>query len=366
MLCRFGGRDAHSNTVFRSEQKIMSSKSVILSLLVAIGLLASVCFSKYSGGTGEPNNPYLIETPNDLNSIGLNVEDFNKCFLMVADINLVGFTGEQFNIIGPNSTTPFTGVFDGNGHTISNFTYESNDFGFWVGLFGYIDDPCAQVRDLGLVEPCVAGFRNVGAIVGNIERGGVSRCFATGGSVSGTHVTGGVVGANWFGEVVESYSTSNVVGEYEVGGLVGYVECGSVADCYSCGSVSGFQTVGGLLGENNYGIVVNCYARGEVSGETAVGGLIGRREFAVIEHSFWDVNSSGEPNSAGGTGLTTAQMQMRNTFAYAGWDMVNVWDIGENQTYPFLRTHLPSDINKDDGTNFYDLAILAGHWLDEK
>lgn len=172
----------------------MGSRITQLFFVMFFISLVGLSPGKYNGGTGEPNNPYLIETPNDLNSIGLNVEDFNKCFLMVADINLVGFTGEQFNIIGPNSTTPFTGVFDGNGHTISNFTYESNDSGFWVGLFGYIDDPCAQVRDLGLVEPCVAGFRNVGAIVGNIERGGVSRCFATGGSVSGTHVTGGAGG----------------------------------------------------------------------------------------------------------------------------------------------------------------------------
>ena len=65
-------------------------------------------------------------------------------------------------------------------------------------------------------------------------------------------------------------------------------------------------------------------------------------------------------------GKSTAEMQMRSTFADAGWDMVNVWDIGENQTYPFLRTHLPGDINKDDETNFYDLAIVAENWLKEE
>jgi hypothetical protein len=65
-------------------------------------------------------------------------------------------------------------------------------------------------------------------------------------------------------------------------------------------------------------------------------------------------------------GLPTAQMQMRSTFADTGWDMVNIWDIGENQTYPFLRKHLPSDINKDGETNFYDLAILAENWLKER
>jgi hypothetical protein len=59
-------------------------------------------------------------------------------------------------------------------------------------------------------------------------------------------------------------------------------------------------------------------------------------------------------------------MHTRETFSNAGWDMVNVWDIGEGQTYPFLRTHLPSDINKDNETNSLDLAIQAAQWLSEK
>jgi hypothetical protein len=45
--------------------------------------------------------------------------------------------------------------------------------------------------------------------------------------------------------------------------------------------------------------------------------------------------------------------------------MVNIWDIGENQTYPFLRTHLPGDITKDEQINFCDLGILADNCLKE-
>ena len=63
-------------------------------------------------------------------------------------------------------------------------------------------------------------------------------------------------------------------------------------------------------------------------------------------------------------GLPTAELQKRATFVDAGWDMINIWDIGENQTYPFLRTHLSSDIDKDDETNLFDLAILAQNWLE--
>jgi hypothetical protein len=56
-----------------------------------MGLLIILCAGQaeagiYSGGTGEPNNPYRIATAQDLNDIGNHVEDFNKCFVVTADI----------------------------------------------------------------------------------------------------------------------------------------------------------------------------------------------------------------------------------------------------------------------------------------
>jgi len=57
-------------------------------------------------------------------------------------------------------------------------------------------------------------------------------------------------------------------------------------------------------------------------------------------------------------------MKRQSTFTDAGWDFIEIWHIGENQTYPFLRTHLAGDIDHDDIVNFYDLLILASHWLE--
>jgi hypothetical protein len=58
-------------------------------------------------------------------------------------------------------------------------------------------------------------------------------------------------------------------------------------------------------------------------------------------------------------------MQIRSTFTDAGWDFINVWNIGENQTYPYLRVYLPSDINKDGIVNFVDVAITTNKWMEE-
>ncbi len=129
----------------------MLRRTVFSSIILLAVLNTNVWGGTYSGGAGEPNNPYRIATPEDLNDIGNHVEDFNKCFVMVNDINLAQFTGTEFNIIGPNSTTPFTGVFDGNGHTIANFTYSSTGTNF-VGLFGRVDDANAVIKDLTFDE----------------------------------------------------------------------------------------------------------------------------------------------------------------------------------------------------------------------
>ena len=59
-------------------------------------------------------------------------------------------------------------------------------------------------------------------------------------------------------------------------------------------------------------------------------------------------------------------MQMQFTFTDAGWDFIKLWDIGENQTYPYLRTGPASDINKDGITNFLDFAVIAQKWMQGK
>ncbi|MBN2457363.1 MAG: hypothetical protein JXB29_12650 [Sedimentisphaerales bacterium] len=174
---------------------------LFLTLLVL--LLTSPVQAKYSGGTGEPNNPYRIATADDLNDIGNHMEDFNKCFLQVNDVNLSEYTGTELNIIGPNSTTPFTGFFDGNGHTISNFTYDSNSNNC-IGIFGYVgiyNDSNTVIKNLTLIDPNVdAGTGSpfggpVGSLIGMLYSGCVSDCSAVGGIVSGKNWVGGLIGA---------------------------------------------------------------------------------------------------------------------------------------------------------------------------
>src|SRR4030043_606924 len=141
------GENRLENEVWGLEDRKMCETS-ISNLLGKITVIVVICCcslsaqAKYGGGTGEPNDPYLIYTSEQMNSIGADPCDWDKCFKLMADVDLGQFDGqdgrEEFNMIGefvwqdPN-TTPFTGVFEGNGNTITNFTYTSTGI-IYIGL----------------------------------------------------------------------------------------------------------------------------------------------------------------------------------------------------------------------------------------
>jgi hypothetical protein len=152
---------------------------------------------------------------------------------------------------------------------------------------------------------------------------------------------GGLVGTN-DGSITGSFSAVMVDGQDNIGGLVGAND-GSVFNCYCNGTVTGDQSVGGLVGRNQKGSILNCYSTSRNSRYRAFGGLVGYNK-GDITSSFWDTQTSKQATSAGGEGLTTAQMQDINTYLNAGWDFVDesfngtfdYWQISPGG-YPKLR-----------------------------
>jgi hypothetical protein len=242
----------------------------------------------FSSGNGEPNNPYLISTADELNSIGHNPGLMSARFKLINDIDLAGV---DFFIIG-SKLFPFSGVFDGNNHTISNFNH-TDKYVDYLGLFGYVKGHKAEIRDLGLINPNInRASGDVGSLAGYFGDGTISNCYSDGGSVDGYYGVGGLVGSI-NGSIINCHSSTTVSGMASVGGLVGSVVSligsneytGTVSNCYSTGSVSGERNVGGLVG-NNYGYMTNCYTTGSVSGVESVGGLVGSNSFGHITKCY--------------------------------------------------------------------------------
>jgi hypothetical protein len=194
----------------------------------------------------------------------------------------------------------------------------------------------------------VTANSGVGGLVGRHTIGTVSNSYATGSVTGGEDDVGGLVGWS-YGNVNNSYSTGSVTGNSSVGGLVGRHTAGTVSNSYATGNVTGGGFyAGGLVGHNDDdGTVSNSYSTGNVTGSSDVGGLVGENS-GTVSNSFWDTETSGQYTSDGGTGKTTAQMQVIATFSGAGWNITTVdnpgirnpsyiWNIATTPpTYPFL------------------------------
>ena len=186
---------------------------------------------------------------------------------VTADIDMTGINywipiGEH-NVI--SATTPYTGTFNGNGHIISNLSFNDGLVEDW-GVFGAIDDGALLtdvfIQNVNFATKSTQG--SIGSLVGDMKGGTVENCSGTG-TLTSTHsdcVIGGLVGKQEGGTIHSSSAMSTMTG-YQMGGLVGHIASGSnlynsFANALFHSSGSGY--VGGLVGVNT-GIVENCYAR---------------------------------------------------------------------------------------------------------
>jgi len=307
----------------RDEQRPTRARAIAISAALFL-LAANISQARYSGGSGEPNNPYRIATPNDLNDIGNHVEDFNKSFVMVNDVDLAHYTGTQFNIIGPNIAEPFSGVFDGDGHTISNFTYHTTAEGV-VGVFGVIGGCNAEIRNLYLLEPNIIleDGDDAGTLAAGVWEGRVQSCGAQGGIVRARNFVGGLVGTNSFRGIVEScFATTDVNGDMRIGGLVGqnYHE---ILDCYTRGQIEGNAYVGGLVGSNSARISncqSDCYVK---CAQHYGGGLVGENYNGTVENSAATGLIVGDFSIGGLVGFSFSESMVRGSYANCVLDANN-------------------------------------------
>jgi filamentous hemagglutinin family protein len=229
---------------------------------------------------------------------------------------------DGFNTL--NNGNGFRGSFDGGGYTIAGLTI-NRPTANRVGLFGFVNSNSSNpaVANVGLVGGSITGYDEVGGLVGKLVTGTISQTYSTA-AVSGHNYIGGLIGNNYvFGFVTRSYATGAVNGNFAVGGFAGSSDSG-ITLSYATGAVNGAMQVGGFIGTayGGGGIINHNWSSGAVSGGNA-GGFAGNSDDGTIANSYWDIGTSGQAGSQGGSGLTT--VQARNSFYYAGFDFTNDW-----------------------------------------
>ncbi|WP_116137219.1 filamentous hemagglutinin N-terminal domain-containing protein [Trinickia diaoshuihuensis] len=285
----------------------------------------------------------------------------------------IAFNGGYINQLA--GAAPFTGQFDGLGHTIDGVQIAVDDGGTYFGragaLFGVIG-AAGVVRNVGItnsgggVGHCYSSSCYLAALATEND-GLIARAYSTGrfffndfGPGTGYSI-GGLVGLN-AGTIAQSWSATSVSGVPDfsggpgggdLGGLVA-VNAGTIEQSYATGTVSGggWAYVGGLVGSSS-GTVTQSFATGAVSGGGGsywfgpgggAGGLIGAGSGGGGS-DYWNAQSTGLATDGGGVpaanGLTTAQMS--NPGSFAGWDFGpnGAWTMPAAGQHPVLRWQAP-------------------------
>ncbi|MDR2712577.1 MAG: hypothetical protein LBB91_05625, partial [Clostridiales bacterium] len=175
----------------------------------------------------------LIYNADDLNDVRKNLAG---SYILMNDIDLAD-SGE-WEPIG-NSSNPFTGTFDGQGHIIKNLTITGDTYQY-TGLFGYTRN--SAIKNLG------------------IENIKINALFPSSFTTYAGAICGFGVDAS---TIFNSYTIGNIFSTYSVGGICGY-NSGSVSFCYNRASVSSSNFSGGIC-SNNRGVISNCFNSGDIS-----------------------------------------------------------------------------------------------------
>ena len=226
---------------------------------------------------------------------------------------------------------PFTGSFDGDGHSITgmSITFDSNDKSVgapYLGLFGYVKgtaDKKAEIKNLTLTGTLSISenYRNsyaysgglvgaaeyvsftdvttdvtvtakqgtapypwsyVGGFAGTVKNADFLRCVNNGSVTSDGDYVSGFVPKSETTTYTACANNGAITGRTKIGGLGAEVKSTKVVDSCNTGAIgliaygTGKQAIGGLFAEIRYGSsITRSYNSGAVTGDCYVGGLVG-------------------------------------------------------------------------------------------
>ena len=226
---------------------------------------------------------------------------------------------------------PFTGSFDGDGHSITgmSITFDSNDKSVgapYLGLFGYVKgtaDKKAEIKNLMLSGKLdiTENYRNsfaysgglvggaeyvsftdittnvavtakkgsapypwsyVGGFAGTVKNADFLRCVNNGSVTSDGDYVSGFVPKSEKTTYTACANNGAITGRTKIGGFGAEVKSTKVVDSCNTGAIgliaygTGKQAIGGLFAEIRYGSsITRSYNSGAVTGDCYVGGLVG-------------------------------------------------------------------------------------------
>ena len=359
-------------------------KKKILSLLLALCLVMElVPMTAFAEGTSVDNwdgsadtswytsapdaSEYHISTAEQLAGLAQLVNadpgttNFaGKTFYLDNDIDLSGHEWISIGTVlgGDYPEYSFCGVFDGQGHVISNlYSHESYIEGadeshnlLRNALFGSVYN--GEVKNLGVadaeiwIDPKDDSAAGKGILVDWMGKSKITNCWTSGSIYSGTKIEkniGGIVGITMQGCTISScYSTATLTGNFT--NSEGYYTEPNPAD-WPC------DTIGGIVGARFDGnlTVTDCWFGGKIvvnSIQAAVGGIVGYADVATVNNCM----------------VTTTDMGVDND-GNTCWVAYALGGTVENCYWPNDTKYGPSPLAYGEGTavtDFTSADVLAG------
>lgn len=341
-------------------------------------------------GVGTEENPYYISNEKQLFNIGDKFE-LSKHYFLIKDINLVNTHSPIGHKDGDEYE--FSGTFDGNYHTISNFKIAKNVKN--AGLFGILGQN-GSISNLTVKDSTISGsFHRAGALVG-LNNGTLNRINVVNANIKNTYslgATGGIAGASQKAQYsattpsimrssVTTDNNSSIKSAGVVGGLVGITNATVIHACYTGILVenNGNNFVGGFVGQftaTNDSYIRECYSISKVTGNASLSGnfigcldidssvsastlnkrvtLIGNyytNKYNSLPSVSADENNLASATSYTISGKSDSELKQKNTYIYYidsnniahYWD--SLWYIEDGQ-YPVISSenHTPDNIN---------------------
>ena len=256
------------------------------------GTITGSTFNTLITGNGTETDPYQISTADGLKWFRDKVnsaktsDETKICAVLTANIDL---ENEAWTPIGIGNDTrnqdlPYSGTFDGNGHTISGLNVNYRDKN--GGLFCYVKS--ATIKNLTVAGSVTHSSGNGGAyggIVGCADSSTIENC-TNRCTVTGNWYAGGIVGWSEESDIIGCANFGNISSPFRSGGICGKVAGekdadgidATIRDCYNVGMVSG-KYAGGITGQSDSGsidiLIANCYNVGSLHGSDDTGEIIG-------------------------------------------------------------------------------------------
>ena len=254
-------------------------------------------------------------------------------------------TFKEWTPIGNSYNGSYTGIFEGQNHTISGLYFKQENTEE-VGFFGYNR---GKISNVGILDSYFCGFSQVGGVCG-YNSSTITNCYNKGvvdGTADRASSFGGVCGCN-LGILTNCYNTGIVKGQLFVGGVSGN-NGKMITNCYNTGIVKGHEWVGGVSGENS-GTIINCNNEGKVSGtEYYVGGVSGENKKTIT--------------NCYNTGIVSGQSYVGGVNGYnINGTIINCNATGEvNGTGSYVGGVIGMNLSNGTITNcYYDSTVYTG------